>query len=414
MNYFLVFPKIGGGDGGILIGEILAALLLMGHLARRQSLAVDAALLSMIALGFYYFLLSNIAAYLAEGVSITDLGYFCRFLMVLLLSTLVARMPSHHADYNRMLIYPAVLVALVSVALYVVFFLLDPPSISEILWSYRLGARLIPIFGVAIGPSITDIEPVGGGSGNLFGTLCTAALLVLNQQRRSKWAPMADRRYMLVAGLLLACAILTLSRAVFLTIALLLLIEFRKQLRPAAWIFFLSVIVVTLVYFADELAIFNRLADTFSEGGTDLSTSLRLENYRAAMAGWLQSPWTVIFGIGSNAEALTDQIGSPLVESFFLGLLCSTGVVGVTLFAVFVALIAKAALRSPPMALLLKFYVYESVFLWSVGGGDFWGPVALYVTAVLFGLHYRQYLEPAQSARRLEGPPTSTTRLAAA
>nr|WP_315262500.1 O-antigen ligase family protein [uncultured Limnohabitans sp.] len=385
MNFILIFPKIPFGDAGILIGEILLTCIIIKFFLTRKFIHLPLVSLLVI-FGFYYFLGSNVYKYLM-GESITyDFLYFLRFLMFAALAYPVSMSRSDTNNLKKYIIFPFVAVALLSFIIFIYYFITNPPtSFGEILWGYRPGIRLIPIFGLTLDPS--GLIVTGGGSGNLLASLCIIVIIIDSHNSNNSFAK-KSKFIQLLTPLSVACAIATLSRSAVLTIFFVLFIE-KLRTRSARVLFFYAFVLLIFTYSIDEyFPIFDRLINTFENDELDPSSLARIENYNNSFNAFINNIWFVLFGIGSNANSLYLNIGAPLIESFYLGLFVSTGVVGTAMFFIFAINIYLSSKESTYMLFLFKYLIYESIILWSIGGGDFWGPINLYITSILLGMHY--------------------------
>ena len=382
MQWFLVFPKFTlGGHSGILIGEILLILLLVKSVLFSQfKFRLNTELKLILFLALYYFIISNIPFY-TQGVTLGGVLYFCKLFLVLLGYSLIKSSPYNPKDnLFRFIIKPYFLMGIASFIIYIGYKIVLNPSVGEILWGYSLGARLIPTFGLGIDLTAIGLVPVGGGSGNLLGSFSLIALIIIFNTNNVQY------KKILISAIFLL-VFLALSRGVLITLVLYVIYYFLFKKQKVIYFVFMVVIVVAVaVIWGDQISLVNRISDTVTSKGLDPSSMGRLINYIDGFKAWFSTPYSIIFGIGSDETLLTEKVGAPLIESFYLGLLFSGGVISILIFLIFMVLVTYKRNRNIYYRYLFEYLIFQSIIQWTLVGGDFWGPVNMYIMVVLFAL----------------------------
>ncbi|MDP2562089.1 O-antigen ligase family protein [Psychrobium sp. 1_MG-2023] len=388
MHWFLVFPKLSiGGQSGILIGELFLVLILARSiLFQTYKLRMNVEIKLIACLAFYYFVLSNFSFY-TEGIVLGGIIYFCKIFLIILgygLITPISNQP--YDNLNKFIIKPYFILCSISLVIFIAYKIILNPSVGEILWGYSLGARLIPMFGLGLDVINFSLAPIGGGSGNLLGSFSLITLIVICN------AKSIDKRYLLIGAIFLF-VFLALSRSSLITLTLYMVYFFLFKKRKIITLLLISTLVVTvLAMFGEQISLVNRLTDTVTSKGLDASSMGRVINYIDGFKAWAASPWSVIWGIGSDESLLLEKVHAPLIESFYLGLLYSGGLISILFIFLFMTLIFCKRNNNIYYRYLFEYIVFQSIIQWTLAGGDFWGPVNMYILIVFLALGQQQKL----------------------
>lgn len=381
MNWFLIFPKLSfNGSSGLLIGEFILFIVLSYNLIKQYRLIVytnEVFLLTILA--FYWFVVGSLFG-TYQSPPILGWLYFIKISMVLLSSFLVCFDFSCDDYLHKYITKPFFVVSISSFIVYVIYYIGTSPSVGDILWGYALGTRLIPIFGMGINVSNFSLTAIGGASGNLLGSLSLIALIVVLHEDRYRL------KYFYVAGVVFFVS-MSMSRGSLITLFLYIFyfLLFKKK-SIISLVFFVLLLMFLSLVFSDSVGIITRISDTFTQDGLDPSSLGRLENYYNAYKVWVSTPLTFFWGIGSDESYLTQKIGAGFIESFYLGLIFCCGVFGCLLFSMFIYVVWSRRHRNKYALYLSEYLFFQSLLQWTVTGGDFWGPVNVYVMSVLLGL----------------------------
>lgn len=382
MQWFLVFPKITlGGHSGVLIGEIILILLLLKSVLFSQfQFRLNTELKLIIFLAFYYFIISNIHFY-TVNVTFGGALFFCKIFLILLGYSLIESSGySSRENLFRLIIKPYFLMGIASFIIYVGYKVVLNPSVGEILWGYSLGARLIPTFGLGIDLTAIGLAPVGGGSGNLLGSFSLIALIIILDTNNVK------HKKLLVSAIFIF-VFLALSRGVLITLILYCIYYFLfKKQKFIYFLFMVFIVIAVAVIWGDQISLVNRISDTVTSKGLDPSSMARIINYVDGFNAWFSTSYNIIFGIGSDETLLSEKVGAPLIESFYLGLLFSGGLISILIFLIFMALVTYKRNSNIYHRYLFEYLIFQSIIQWTLVGGDFWGPVNMYIMVVLFAL----------------------------
>ncbi len=396
----LLFPKIAIGSGsGVLIGEIglflIAPLLLAVQSINLSHRSAVAMLLFASFLVSYIYFPYALTLFSGEDVGLKSVFYTARVvgyaLVGLLLCTGALKNKSDHALYiilrNSFLLH-----AVMALGYFAWAFARIEPSVGEIIGSVNAGSRLSPLYGMVVTGGELPLNVVGGGSANLLASHALAVLVAAYYFEKSRKVEII--LYLLAVTLLLFGQ----SRGGVLTLLLWgsvrAFVLRRRSPTEFSTTLFVVLCIVAFTYMiaslADTLALFRRVSDAFEIGELDGSSQSRLQNYAAVFNVWISSPFYMLFGLGLDESALQARTGWTVVESMYLSVLFCGGLLSATLFCVFVGYVFRIAQGCPWLRVLKVFLIVNSVFNWSVTGGDITSAPSLFSIFFFLGASGRR------------------------
>jgi hypothetical protein len=378
---FLILPKIGIGDSGVMIGEIAATIYLLIVLFRANFiLTLSKSARILVAFLFCLVCLSSILN-MIRYAQIPYYSVIYYFRTVLYLSFYVI---GYRIEYNRLksiVVHPFLINFVIMLVAMTVYYFLRHPSVQDYMWGYDFGLRMQPIFGAAIDLSNKPfyLQYIGGGSGNLLCAWAIFVFIFLNE---------LDENSLFYTVIIAATVFLSFSRAGLLTFMLvytyytLRLLRFRSK----AWMSILIVFGIMLYQglFSDLPTVVTRLLSTIGENGLDPSSMGRLRNYSVIVSALKKDLSGLLIGFGFEPSFLMQKTGWAFAESFWFQILVSSGIIGLTLFVVFGCSLFKKR-KKPLYGILWKYFLFQNVISWSVGGGDFLSPNNLFVIFLFLG-----------------------------
>jgi hypothetical protein len=399
---FLIFPKIPfTSRSGILVGEILLAILPLLVLLRvgKTSFSLRSDKIIYIFLIFLYIYILGGSVLAAVDISIFPANATAQYVRVLLYSQLVLLVSSNAVqglssnDFYRLIKNSYLAHALLSISYYVYSYNITQPTLADIIGTAAAGARLIPMYGLTVAPNNgLLLNAVSGGSGNLLATHSLFVLILASQFEK-------DRKVeAIISFFAVFSVLLAQSRGGFLTILFWLIFRGARLLHNSdknktmsliyisAILSLLTLIIITL---PEELGIFYRYQDIVSGEGLDGSSSARIENYREIMAAWINSPLSIIFGLGFDGDILERSTNWTIVESLFLSVLFCGGILAALMLLLFY--LESYLIRGQTVwsSVLYKFLIFNALINWTVTGGDLLGPPSLFFVFTTIGLHLR-------------------------
>lgn len=400
---FLLLPKIPvSATTGIMAGELLLFVATFFVLITNHKEIAFKPLVLLLFTFFTWFVLvsSLINGLVFSSVPISAIVYYIKIVNYFMLFWVAYRLylnvgfeSAKKVFFNAYLWHYVIAMGIV-----VFYYATHRPSVGDIMWNYETGLRAIPIAGLTIAPGkFAGLAPVGGGSSNLFVSWSLAFVLIAiftKDKRRSLF---------LLLGFLVP--LFGMSRGGILTFVVLFLYlifisSAYSQMQKMRLSLIMAAVTGMLVFVISNSSInipnvFERFSESFESGGKssstfDPSTQGRLENYKLVFDAWSDSPVHVLFGLGMDEEVLIEKTGWGLVESFFLQVLFCSGITGIFLLFMFFFLIYLARKRNVWFYTLWMFILLESLFMWSITGGDFYSSHVMYVIMVLLGYGYAQ------------------------
>ncbi|MGB9821333.1 MAG: hypothetical protein ACPLVG_08245 [Pseudothermotoga sp.] len=295
--------------------------------------------------------------------------------------------------------WPFIIGSFFSLSIMVVRYLVNPPSPTEVLWGYSLGARNIPIFALALSKdSFLFLRPIGGGAGNLLSTWSLINVIIFENYYSQFKEKKKLERYRTIVWFLVTTNILTsFSRGGILTLFLLwfylslkkILISRKLRIKSLALILLLIVIPFFLVEILVPVTVFDRLKMLFDfNDGLEPSSYGRVVNYDFLFSNLTMYTW--IFGGGFDESTSLKNFKIKFAESFYLDIIRSGGAISMLIFNIFLFLIFITKSQSIFARSLKEFIAIESVVMWSVTGGDFYSAPVLYFICVALGMLTRE------------------------
>ncbi len=378
---FLILPKIRIGDSGIMIGEIAITVYLTLYFLRRHlalSLSRSAKILAFFI--FYLVFLSSII----NMVRYATLPYYSIIYYFRTLSYLGFYIIGYRLDACRLkevIVYPLLINFAFMLMTMIIYFFIRHPSAQDYLWGYDFGLRMQPIFGAAFDLSNKPfyLQYIGGGSGNL---LCAWALFVFIFLQESNQNNLA---YTLIIAI---TVFLSFSRVGFLTFLLaylyytLRLLKFKSKLWMVVLMLF--ALVSYNIILGSTTTVLTRLTNTIGDNGLDASAIGRIRNYDAIGYALSQDISGLFVGFGFEPRFLMKKTNSGFAESFWLQILVSSGTVGLIFYGLFGLSIFKKR-KKPLYVILWKYFLFQNIMSWTVGGGDFLSSNNLFMMFLLLG-----------------------------
>ena len=400
---FLVLPKfpiLGHLDQqsqqGILIGEVF---LLISFLLNIKSILngsdywrVQKLVFLFYIFLYFYVLNSSMVSGLLNFVFPTQAFlYFARLSIYLLLPySIVYVYQKRRVDYFWYSIIKCsyLIHALLALLVYVYYYLKFMPAFNDSIWTVEVGYRLLPLVGLAFNPFGEQwLYPIGGGSSNLLGTWTVFFILAVHtfETRRSSRIVLYSIAFLIVSLSQTRGGLLTL----IITLLFTLFAKRRIKLFGVVILLFSVGILSALVLYFDELLseyvpIFVRLVTTFSGGSFDGSTSARFSNYLDLFYDWISNPMYLLSGLGFDENLLLKISGWSLVESFYLSVIFSGGLLSIALFIFFLMKVWQLRNNNEWLRILYLFLMLNSLVNWSITGADILSVVGIY--PILFSL----------------------------
>ena len=400
LKYLVVFPKIAFSENaGVLIGEILliVSVLRSAFLSKSSKIHYNLPLIAFIAFIVNYMLISSfIGAISVKIFPSVGIFYFLRIILYVFIFQyafkLYQTINNNRIVLQNYIIFPFILHYIFAISLPIIFQLTHNISINEVVWTTEVGYKLIPIAGMSI--DFTEfffLKVIGGGSGNLFSSWALLfIILIFNAPYKIKYKEL----YLILA---FSVPIIGLSRGgtlTFLFYIIYLLISPNKLSRriKAYTIGAFSCVIAFLAYlvivFEVQIPILYRMTNTFSNGHFDGSTKGRFENYSIMFREWSDNIVNVFFGLGYDKAILKCRTGWSLVESFFLEVLFTGGVISFILLGVFFYSVFLLRKKNFWYGSLWQFLAFQSIFQWSITGGDFVSPHVVYLIMLTLGFGF--------------------------
>ena len=396
---FFLFPKIPlktSGDPqnqqGVLIGELLLIISIFVNIKDilhflRYNKRFNKILFCLFTFFFSYIVISSLVSGLFNLYFPTNaIFYFFRIAIYFALPFVIQNSFTYSRN-NTFSFYSFVrstyvLHSLIVTLIFIYYNLKINPTIGEMLWVSEVGCRVIPLFGLAVNPFYENIfYSIGGGSSNLLATYSIFFVICVYFFEKKK--SLTFLFYLIAISMIL----LAQSRGGVLTIALFLIfISFKNFIRSFSTLFIGLIFFVVLLFLGKEkydevvnvIPIFQRIETTISDGELDGSSSARIINYSEVYAIWKSNPYYILFGLGFDENLIEKITGWTLVESFFLSIIFYGGIVASLSFLLYVYIIFKFKNRSIWNQVLFMFVIINSVFNWSVTGGDFLSVAGLF------------------------------------
>jgi len=400
--FFLLLPKIAlNKQTGLMLGELLlfagsaSILALSGGRLKFKPL-----ILILLAFFTWFLPLSSLLNGLIYGMApLSPMVYYIKILNYFFLFFIAYKCYEQLGFHKSLKLFISAFIIhyIIAMGIVIAFYITHKPSIGDIMWNYETGIRAIPIAGLAIDPSsFAGLTPIGGGSSNLFVSWALAfAVLLAVIPTKIKY-----KNLFLFLCFLVPFAGMSRGGMLSFFIFLLYLIFLSKGISlKGKTYFFVSVVLIifllSVIISNTDIAIpnvFERLTQTFdsndNKGGIDPSSMGRFENYKLLFQAWSSDPLSVIFGLGMDENLMKFRTGWGLVESFFLQVLFCGGLFGVALLGLFYSLLYMNRNLNVWFKALWIFVLIESIFMWSVTGGDFYSPHVMFVIMVFLGFGY--------------------------
>jgi hypothetical protein len=394
----LVLPKIPlslSGDRqnqqGILIGEIFLILSLVFNykeiIYSVNNKRISKTLLFFFSVIFFYVLNSSIVSGIYNFVFPSHaLFYFLRLSIYLLLPISIWVLFKHENTdlfWYGLIKKSYIIHGALSLTVYLYYFLKFQPSFSASLWTSEVGYRLLPMVGLAFNPLSTDIfYSIGGGSSNLLGTwtvFFTLSVIFFEKKKKNR---------LLLYSFSFLLLLLSQSRGGLISLVLTLFFSFFILKKISSGFITLGILTFVLfIFFAfyfssvdlnNTLPIISRFFDSYKEGSFDNSTTARFENYFDILKIWYSNPVYIFFGIGFDDNILFNVTKWTLVESFYLSLLFSGGLISFILFIFFGFKLYNQRKRNSWLSILFYFILLNSIINWSITGSDILSVVGLF------------------------------------
>ncbi|MDN5337923.1 MAG: hypothetical protein PWQ20_993 [Thermotogaceae bacterium] len=395
MNLILLLPKIPISENqGILIGEILIfGYMIIYILVKKKGIPISLEILLL----FVFFTYNIIVSSLINGLHISTfplhaLLYYLRVISYFILITCAYNFSEDDVAFLKYyFLIPFFIGTLISLSIMITRYIVNPPSVTEILWGYSTGLRNTPIYGYSISKnSFLFLKPIGGGSGNL---LCSWNIAVLIITRNIIWRKGYVRYKKIYYWVLIVAFInvmLSFSRGGFLT---LLLVFFYYALQDSLknkidikLIFGIVITLTIIIFLIGNLmpaSILDRLGNTIVNGKLDPSSYGRIENYKTIFHN--SKVLTLLFGSGFDEIVSKKNLGVQFAESFYLDIFRSSGILGLVLFMMFLVSVFKNAHHDIFLKSLAEFLALQSIIMWTITGGDFFSAPVLYFIFLMLG-----------------------------
>lgn len=394
--FLLILPKIPlsfsgerQSQQGVLIGECLLTLSILFNykdvylfICNKQ---INKTILLFFTVIFFYVLNSSIFSGIYNLLFPShSLFYFLRLSIYLLLPISISFLYKHNNSdlfWYGLLKKSYIIHGILSLLVYSYYYFKFLPSFGDSLWTSEVGYRLLPLVGLAFNPLSTDLfYSIGGGSSNLLGTWTVFFTLTVIFFEKKKYIRL------LLYSFSFLLLILSQTRGGIISFVLTLLFSFftlKKIGSGIATIFFLVLFILIAIYFSsvdlnNTLPIISRFFDSYKEGSFDSSTAARFENYLDILRIWYSNPIYIFFGIGFDENILFNVTRWTLVESFYLSLLFSGGLISFILFIFFGIKLYKQRKRNAWFRTLYYFIILNSIINWSITGSDILSVVGLF------------------------------------
>ncbi len=399
MNLILLLPKIPiSGNQGILIGEILLALYILTLLIKKNEVIfISSEIVILFVFVTYNILISSMVSGLAESVfPVSAMLYYLRTILYFVLIVCAQRFTKDDINFFKYyFLTPFFIGSFASLSIMITRYIIDPPSISEILWGYSTGLRNIPICGYALSlNSFLFLKPIGGGSGNLLCSWSIAVFILTHNLTFNSNIKNLRKIYLGVFVVSLINIITSFSRGGTLTFLITLLYyvlkDFlikKKGIKFSIKISLISILIVVFIIILMPATVFDRLLNTFEGNSLDPSSYGRLVNYKTLFLNI--KPSNLFFGVGFDENISYRLIKMGFSESLYLDILRSAGITGLLFFMVFLILILKNSSHDKFKKSLAEFLILQSIIMWSVTGGDFFSAPVLYFVFLTLGRSLR-------------------------
>ena len=400
---FLVLPKFPvsshldqQSQQGILVGEVFLLISFMFNiksiLVGTEEWRIQKSVLVFYAFLYFYVLNSSIVSGLLNfSFPSHAFPYFVRlFIYILLPYSIIYVYQKRHLDiyWYNIVKYSYLIHGLLALLVYIYYYYKFLPSFNDSIWTVEVGYRLLPLVGLAFNPFQEQwLYSIGGGSSNLLGTWTVFFVLAVHtfETRRSFRIVLYSFAFIIVSLSQTRGGLLTL----ILTILFTLFAKRGFKVFGVALLLFIVGLFSVVVLFFDEwlseyVPIFVRLSSTFTEGSFDGSTSARFSNYWDLFYEWISNPVYLISGLGFDENLLLMISGWSLVESFYLSVLFSGGLLSIALFIFFLIRIWQLRNENEWFRVLYLFLFLNSLVNWSLTGADILSVVGIY--PILFSL----------------------------
>lgn len=379
---FLLLPKINLNGNGILIGEILAFVYLILFIDKKY-------IISKLVLLLYLFIIIIVfISSLFASFYFNNFPLYSTFYLIRLLSYFSIYISSQKLSESELLFITNrayIIHAVIMLFFMVLYYFLKHPKPIDYLWGYDFGLRMQPIIGAAIDVSNYPfyLQYIKGGSGNLF-TAWTIYIFIMNITLNKKFNAV---HYFLLC-LLVA---LTLSRGGMITIILagvyFYFIKNSKGLKPKIIFIVISVLMILILLYTDflNISVFKRISNTIINGSIDPSTRLRIDNYNKVLKALLSNIEFLFCGWGFEPSFWSNLIGWSFAESFIFQILGSAGIIGLLFFCYLIIYLFKKRKNNTQYNILFYYFIIQLVLNWSIVGGDFLGPVNMYLMMLALG-----------------------------
>ena len=385
---YLIFPKIiCGANSGILLGELIILILFIKFCYKRKiNWNVSFVMIILLLFSVYHYIFSNLINSINVSYGLFWFLYFVKFLLVFFIYIYVKNFNTLNSNemLKKYIINPFIIITIVSVVIYLIYFFLNKPNAQDILWGYSLGFRLIPVFGVGIDLQKILLKPIGGGSGNLLGTYSIIILIIASNKIKSQ------KKIIIIFTILVALQFLSMSRGSLLTIAVYFFWFLLFKKKKYFTLIFISVAILFFCFlYKDEIFFLRRIINTVQNGELDRSSWGRIQNYIDGYYEWSKNIITILFGIGNDSIILQEKIEWSLIESFILGTLYSDGIIGIGIYVTMFIQITINRKKNMYSQILFEYVFFCTLIQWSITGGDFWGPVNLYLLVIIECIIYQ-------------------------
>jgi hypothetical protein len=189
-----------------------------------------------------------------------------------------------------------------------------------------------------------------------------------------------------------------MSRGILVALSLYTIYKYLIQKKKNVLVVLIAIIgTALLVLFIDKIPILMRLGNTVKDGQLDVSSMGRVENYYNAFSAYFSNWAGMVFGIGNTTDVLNEKINYPIIESFIVETIVSDGLIGAFLAVLFFVSILRKRDKTMLGKVLARYYLIQLLVNWSIVGGDFWGPVNLYITLALLGIEENSSVSSSSS-----------------
>lgn len=335
---------------------------------------------------FYFILISSIIqCFSVNQFSIFSIIYFCKLIIYIEIYFYFKKLKFEQGI--KILLKGYIAFSILSLFIFLYFFYKKIPNAEEILWHYEVGNRLIPIFGLNLRLEYPFFSIANGGSGNLIGTYSSFILLFCMNMKCKNLYKFIISMYILIISFL------SVSRGTIISIIIIFIYSFFYKIKISKLkkIMIGLFIICSIIYFLNETyigqMILRRLVETINvkNNTLDASSRGRLANYKDFFEVWISQLKYILFGMGFDRNILKIYTGRGFVESFIMQLVFSSGILGVILFCIFIYRIFK--LKNNIFEKSLKEYLIINIFFnWLIVGGDFTGPVNMFILNAVLGL----------------------------